>query len=287
MSTRIPALTAITACLLGAAVCANADSTLLFPYVNTYQRTYTFLSLYHNPYAGGGSGGGQVRLSGFLTRPGQYPGNCGEEDIGQMTITRPGTIVQWELTPHFNLPDDFGDHNREPQGWHRPPSGQQGYLIASYTGAGQLYGEATVIDTATGMTLSYSALHAPRANAGLGSFGGTRFVSSWLPRPVVGTTWYALPLNPAAGDINLTVVTDPANPGAYGRNGQYQAVPPQTVALRCAGVLGLEDLMPGHDFSAGGWFSLNTTGAAMIWKIQQSGELGIPAAAMNPIKIVR
>ncbi len=309
IKTTVTAIAA--ACALGAATPSHADSLLLFPYIDTTRSAYTFISIYHNPYNDDGS----VVDAAHFNKKIQIGATTnsvnldGEEYRGCITaryyyeLDAPGTLRQWEAAGRFNLPDDFGD--AAPRIHTSFPSGKQGYMIVRYVddsasavNSGRLYGEATVVDTAAGMIMSYTALDIPAAQPNdFSLFGGYEFATSWLPRPVAGTAWYVLPLGPLLDQLpglrpdavstRITVSTNPAGAGAFGRNGSYQYTGTNNLNIHCFGTFGIDDILPADTMWPGGWFTLDSTRAALIWKIQQSGELGLPTATMNPVAIIR
>ncbi len=298
---------------------AHADSTLLFPYVTTATSAYTFLTVFENPHTTDGTfDNSKKTLQMFASmKPLDRPNDelCAGGGYTYYEFGKPGTIKQWEMGGRFNLGADFGD---EPP--HIAPMSryydEHGYLMARYyssdnqhppaDSSAQLYGEAVIVDTATGLIFAYSALQVPSARQPIDftQFGGTEFASSWFLGAIAGTTWYVLPVgltdfsHPHATEIR--VVTNPQLPGAFTRNGEYFTGRLSTHKISCFGLFTLTDLLSPLsvigwsrprddliDLPMGGWFTLETSSPAMIWKTQQSGELGIPAATMNPVTIVR
>lgn len=322
---------------LGMAGVAQADNSLLFPYINTGATAFTFITVYQDPFAVA-SGTAPAPSSDFLTRLNLFYGykaigadpaaGCIHKDF-PVQVSQ-GAILQWEVAGKYNLPSDFGDvygaeFNDQSA---RVPAGQEGFLIIEYpslnttpgSGGGaiadqHLYGEAIVADTATGLAVAYTALNddtvlsTPGAVADFTTAGYHEHVTSWYPKSLVGTTWYVLPVSNrlamtpnGGGGIQVQVAprTYEANIGAYSRNERYFSGV-QAKNLTCFGTFGVNELFNDVDpFPMGGWMSVKTlqqsTGAvpvppetttaafyrnALVWKLQQSGELGAPVFMLN------
>ncbi len=301
------AIAAFVTTALSSATCAYADSTLLFPYITTSSSAYTFITLIHRRKPPSGQMWAERdNYHRFFRVHAQTRSLSAVDDCGSAVKPqsvhiddRPGTLMQWEVGNRFNLPADFGD--RVPAPDLRIPANHQGYLLVEYGGyyssggasptISRMYGEATIVDTATGMTLSYSALHAPKAGADFTYYGGKEYATSWFPQGVVGTSWYMLSVGKVTSDgytlrqhLSETYVTvNPSRNDVYGRNGQAFSFPVNSRTIRCFATLTMNDLVPDPFAAAGGWLTMTTTSPVIIGKIQQSGELGIPVATMHPL----
>jgi len=306
-------VSAVSLFLLATALPSSAGNLLLFPYINTTDNVYTFISLFHDPHDANGAEITPDRFNPSL-RIGATTNSVtvdGQEYQGCITmryyyqLNQPGTLRQWEAAGRFDLPNDFGD--APPAISASFPAGKEGYMIIESGDesatvladeSGQIYGEATIIDTAGGTVLSYAALRLsashPRDFAVL---GGREFASSWLPRAVAGTSWYVLPLGalieklpglrPDAAATRLGVATDPDSPGAYGRQGRYQTIGANTRNIHCFATVTLDDIAPVSALQMGGWFTLASSRPALIWKIEHSGEFGSPVTTMHALTRLR
>jgi len=309
MSFAVKTLAAASLTILAAGTfsAAHAENALLFPYVTTANGAYTFLSLYHDPYAGKATGDedhfNDEFTMGVFTQPVSATGGCSGKSA-TYEIPRPGTLMQWEAGGRFNLASDFGDNHNDISGL--IGANQHGYMTIQYSDlphggmlnppdAGKVFGDAIIIDTATGMIFSYSALTGDTAQSDFSEQAGTEFASSWFPQVIAGTSWYVLPVGPFAKNsslmstsaLDVSVNTNSrGKTGMYARNGLYYPVT-KKVNVQCPSVLSLSDLVPDAYATMGGWFTLKTTAPAMVWKIQQSGELGFPAASMSAATVVR
>jgi len=307
------------AAALSVTTLAQANNSLLFPFVTTAASAYTFVTVVENPFAENGlSPNPAERNIGYSVTYGIKPitalpsAQCSHRGFG--VTMRQGGLLQWEVGNRFNLPSDFGDlyHSDMGASQNRVPVNYQGFMVVEYdqpaSNASSLHGEAVIIDSATGMAVSYVATNEASAQADFSRRAGSEFLSSWFPRSLAGATWYVLPLGSrqamtptTGGGISSKVVvrTNLKNMGAYERNGSYfPGVKVQE--MNCFGVFSLDALL--HDeYEMGGWFSLKTlktyaadtstlTGdfqPAQVWKLQQSGELGMPVTTMHAVEALR
>ncbi len=307
------AITSVAGAVLGIAGAAQANNSLLFPFVTSANGTYTFVTVYENPFPAGGLSdtptGGNVgfRVSyGFKDADSSPTAACSYSNFD--IAMKQGGLLQWDAAGRLDLPSDFGDDYRgELMGL---PGNTEGFMIVEYndpaSAAGTLHGDAIVINTATGMILSYAATNSTGND--FSTDGSSEFTSSWLPRSVAGTTWYALPLGTRDAMVRsnsqgisgkIVARTNVQKMGAYERNGAYYTGVKEQ-PFTCFGVFGIDDLLQ-RGYDMGGWASFktlkrtaaNTSNAAadaqpaQIWKLVQSGEIGIPTAAMNPIEALR
>lgn len=328
---------------LGMAGVAQAETALLFPYVTTSASAFTFITLYQDPDRNQNAAvvvpGQEIQGSFPAGAPphaaythNMYYGykNAGDSAVDPckhldfpVQVTQ-GALLQFEVGNKYDLPSDFGEPsygNQLRAGNNRLPAGAEGFLIvedgnglANDVPDSRRHGEAIVIDTASGLALSYTAIPGGdhQANANFAPAGtATEYVTSWFPRSLVTTTWYAIPLgarmamtpnNPGGLLATVFPVTNPANAGAFGRQENYTSGS-RVNNMRCFGRFGLDDLLD-RPFAEGGWMSIaamsqpdatfpnppvyaaanagNTgTQEFALWKLQVSGELGIGVSTLN------
>jgi len=308
-------LTAGATAMLGLSTLAQGGSALLFPYITTADSAYTFITVFHNPYPAKGLAetpvDGKTAFSiGYVTK--SINRSLNDPCVGLIfnaDFGAAGGLLQWEIGNRFDLPADFGDRGALDYNVNDIAGNRHGYMVIRYDASQaseQLYGEGLVIDTANGTALSYAALHLPSAAGDFAGKSGAEFVTSWYPRSLAGTSWQILPVGTIDSMLQLnalttfvSVSTNAQQPGVFGRNGVYQPVESNRLAVpACAGIYGIDDLLPGQAASnMGGWFSLKTVTVdskgkdkaqpALIWKIQQSGELGLPVTTMHPVTIIQ
>lgn len=324
---------------LGMAGVAQAEVSLLFPFITTGASAYTFITLYQDPDRNFVAGNqhpvgvpphdayvhnlfyGYKGVNARATDP------CVHLDF-PVAVTE-AALLQFEVGGKFNLISDFGD----PAGYgstltlenNKVPANSQGFLIvehnapAGVTADSMRRGEAIVVDTASGLALSYTAI--PTAAGAItnpdfslvAGAGSSEFVTSWFPKPLITTTWYALPLGARSamtpnngGGLNASIspMTNIANVGAYARAENYTSGSRQN-NLRCFGSFALTDLLDAP-FTMGGWMSIAATaqGAGYgnapavaadaaglsgdlpiaLWKLQQSNELGSSVTVINAVQ---
>ncbi len=305
--------------LLGAAAPAQANNSLLFPFITTAPTAFSFVTVFDNPFPADGTlPKPDARNVGYRVSYGVKPLNALPGDScsyrGASVTMKQGGLLQWEVGGRFDLPADFGDlyvFNTNQSGG-RVPGSYQGFMIVEYEQPGStastLHGEAVIVDSATGLIMSYAATSETSLQADFSRRAGSEFVSSWFPRALGGATWYVLPLGtreamtPAQGggiSSKVLVRSNLRDMGAYERNGEYYpGVKVQNVT--CFGIFDIDALLH-YNYPKGGWFSLKTlktyaadtsvlTGdfqPSQVWKLMQSGELGIPVTAMHPVEAIR
>lgn len=312
-------LSSIAGAALTLAGAAQANNSLLFPFVTTSDSAYTFVSVFENPYPPDGlSSAVPDRNIAYRVSYGVKPVNAAPGDQcrhrGFDVTMKQGGILQWEVGRRFDLPGDFGDVyvSDMNQSGNRVPANYQGFMIVQYdhpvSTSATLHGEALIVDTAVGLIMTYPATNQASLPTDFSRNAGSEFVTSWMPRVLAGTTWYVLPLGaPEAmtpsngGGLSSKVVvrTNVRDMGAYERNGTYYpGVKVQT--LTCFGIFDVDALLH-YDYPMGGWLTLKTlkTHAAdtsmltgdfqpsQVWKLLQSGELGLPVASMSAIEAIR
>jgi len=318
---------------LGMAGVAQADNHLLFPYVTTGATSFTFVTMFQDPdnnLLGNGLTGFPVGVPphdaisynmyyGYkgLTSAATDPCNHRDFSIG---ITQ-GALLQFEVGNQFDLPFDFGDPAGYGENLRKAanvlPMNNHGFLIVETTDPTaaaaspvRTHGEAVVVDTASGLALSYTAVPTADGATVPSNYGAavptTEYVTSWMPQSLINTSWYVLPTDVRnlmtpnmAGGLRAMVyaVTNPNNPGAFARAEDY-ASGVQQVNLRCFATVGLDQLFEAGKFGMGGWASVaaatqNDQWSSLpvyadvnvaasqsgnrsfaLWKLQASGELG-------------
>ena len=262
---------------LGFAGMAQANNSLLFPYITTSATAYTFVSLFNDPdplnAGSGGAGFGHDAVGyhfyyGYKAVGAAATAACTHRDF-PVDVTE-GALLQFEVGYKLDLPTEFGD----PVSYgatlrlenNRLPANSEGFLIVTVpapVAAEVARGEAAVIDTATGLALTYTANSVPNVIGDFSGTGNVEHVTSWYPRNVVTTSWYALPVGTLAqmtpnsgGGIFGRILpnTDADNQGAYGRAENYTSgsVPNN---LRCFGTFTVDNLLTAP-FNQGGWMSI-------------------------------
>lgn len=320
---------------LGFAGMAQAEVSLLFPYITTGATAYTFISIYHDPDRNALAGNqhpvgapphGAINhhlYYGFKAVGAAATSACTHRDF-PVAVTR-GALLQFEVGGKLNLVTEFGD----PAGYgtqlalanNQIPAGSEGFLIVeNATGVVDVVddtrrGEAAVIDTATGLATAYLAIQTAQTNVNDAALAAavptTEYVTSWYPRNVVTTTWYALPtglrtvMTPNGGGgirASINPVTNRDNLGAYARAENYTSGSLQN-NLRCFGTFNVDNLL-GAPFNTGGWMSIaaTTQDAAYalpqffaadaagnhgnqpfaLWKIQNTSAVGSNLTLISP-----
>lgn len=310
------ALLSATGTMLTVAGGAQAANTLLFPFVTGASSTLTFVSVYDNPYSASGMAEAPIGNIGYrvsyayksVGATPQYKCEYREFDV----TSKQGGLLQWEVAGRFDLPSDFGDDYTGDinSTANRLPNETQGFMIVEYTtpgaSASTLHGDAIVIDTASGMVMSYAATSSTGTNFATGA--GSESTSSWLPRSLSGTTWYVLPLgtrnemvraNSMGISGKVVARTNVQQMGAYERNGQYYAGVKEQ-PFTCFGIFGIDDLLQ-NNHSAGGWLTMKTltpsasnnstasgdAQAAQVWRMVESQAIGVPITTMSPAETLR
>lgn len=304
---------------------AAAPNSLLFPYITTGSTAFTFVTVVHDPdrnFAGGNThpvgapphGVAAHHLYyGFKAIGAASTASCTHRDF-PVDVTQ-GALLQFEVGGKLNLVTEFGD----PAGYgttlalanNQIPAESEGFLIIENTVTpavlvdAQRRGWAAVIDTATGLNTAYAATSVvtavdPNFAAAITT---TEHITSWYPRDIVTSSWYALPvgtrtaMTPNGGGgirASLHPVTNVSNLGAYSRAENYTSGSLQN-NLRCFGTFNVDNLL-GAPFNTGGWMSvaaiaqnatytnafvpaainagLSGNQAHALWQIQQTNALG-------------
>ena len=176
-----------------------------------------------------------------------------------------------------------------------------------------MYGEARIINTATGLAAGYSTddLHTvangnPNFNDVAGPDGGPlnrNKVISWFQEPTVSATFYVLPLGTERamafdGNVSATYQVEGAYNiapsgvlGHYNNNEQFQSSTARA-PVTCLGLISRADLLGplNASFSAnGGWGNFVNTDVAqnsLVYKYESTSALGGAASFINraPVK---
>ncbi len=270
---------------------AHALRDLLFPYITTETGKFTFITILNDGSATGFNTNFHftygmkpapvVAKAGCQHFDGDVPTTLGDMMIFEVNgkVTEPGTaLFEGGSTP----PVTSG-----PLAY--PIAGQQGFLIVNQVvGADAfLHGWASVVDSATGLTWTYSTSGLTRGNATTASasadFSPIDGVSdmkftSWYPQTIVPTSWVAVPLgtrdamSPAGGggirrglvasvDHTITGVATGGTAGAFNLDEQFFSGG-KNIPIRCFGTFTRADLLqPAVDTSTagGGWIPIVPT----------------------------
>ena len=289
---------------------------LLFPYVKSDPNAYTFITILNPGYTATSSNanGGYHFSWGMKAVAAPNYESAGVNDACEHTDgrarTTPADVMQFEMSKRLDLPTLFGDTTSVPY-YYDGTRGTHGFLIvntnhdgmnglttAAYTGS-RIYGEAVVIDVATGMRVSYTTnnlntdnavdpdftinnvgisggpITAPTENTDAsGALNGVN-VLSWMQTPTVATSWYVAPLGlrsemTPSGNGGLIAVYRALNTtytdfGAYDNNEQFHSGAHNTI-VRCVGVISRESMLNSNALSRtvnGGWTKMSTSNAAI------------------------
>jgi hypothetical protein len=298
----------VGAVLAAGSFAANAGtpgtSNLLFPYVTTATGSYTFISIVaqngtavptpvHFTYAMKATSAANSATCTHLN--------------GDATMTA-NDLMQFEIQNKVNMATTFGDTTSVPKYFPNTAAAanQHGILIVNNNAGGaygsgatyvdaNLYGEARIISTATGLAAGYSSddLHTTAAAnpnfalaAGPDGAVSTKVIS-WFPDPTVSSSWFVVPLADEVsmafnGNVAATYqVRDntAAFGGHYNNNEGFQSST-ATASVTCLGTFDRASLLGplNAPWSAnGGWGNfVGTVGAAnsLIYKMESTSALG-------------
>lgn len=279
-------------------------SNLLFPYVTTATGSYTFISIVAQ---NGTAVATPVHFTyAMKATSAANSASCTHLD-GDATMTA-NDLMQFEIQNKVDMKTAFGDTTSTAKYFPNTAAAanQQGMLIVNNNAAGaygsgatyvdaNLYGEARIISTSTGLAAGYSTddLHTtaaanPNFAAAAGPDGGVSTkVISWFPDPAVSTSWFVLPLDTETnmafnGNVAATYqVRDNTQVfgGHYNNNEGFQSST-ATAAVVCMGTFDRATLLGALNapWSAnGGWGNfVGTVGAAnsLIYKMEGTTALG-------------
>ena len=309
-----------------AAVAGTPGTTnLLFPYVTTQTGAFTFISIAQQ---GGTSATTAQPLHFTYTTKAISAANtslCDHLD-GDAASTA-NDLMQFEISNRINVPAAFGDTTSVPKYFPgtAAAANRHGFLSvnndaagaygsgAAYAGA-NLYGEARIINTATGLAAGYSTddLHTTSsgANPDFGALGGpdggaanSTKVISWFQEPTVSATFYILPLDTEQnmafqGNVTANYQVEGVNAGVlghYNNNEQFQSSTARA-PVTCLGLVSRSDLLGplNAPFSDnGGWGNFvnqvptgGTARNSLVYKYETTGALGGSVSFINraPVK---
>jgi len=207
----------VGAVLAAASMVASAGTpgttNLLFPYITTKASAYSFLSIVNQQ----GVGVARPIHFTYAVKSISAANSATCTHINGDAFATPNDLMQFEVSKKFDLPTLTGDVTSLPKYF---PSGavganQHGFLIANndvlasygetplggYAGA-TLHGEAHIVDTDSGLYLSYASDDLHTAGAAFPDFGSTAGPDggnhiknlSWFADSIATTQFYLLPL---------------------------------------------------------------------------------------------
>lgn len=292
-----------------------ATDNLLFPYISTKASAQTFLSIVARdallPPVGTAA---PVHIT-YVTRP-IAGGTCSHYD-GDMAMTSNDQMT-FEVSGRTDVNAATGDTTSTPVQLPAIATDRIGFAIVNNNAAGAygtgaayaslpLYGEARVVDTATGLYLGYSSsdLHTLAAGnpdfavaTGQGpdaSVAPALYVNklvNWFSTGAVDTTWFVLPLNTEAlmafaAPPAQTITYQVQNAAAGGVGGHYNnnevfRSSTATYTATCIGSVTraalLDPIVATHSVNGGWGTFVRTAGAtnALVYKneVLQPGILG-------------
>lgn len=290
---------------IGASAGTTGTTNLLFPYITTATGSFTFISIVNQKGVAAVTPLHFTYATKAITAAASSA--CTHLD-GDATSTS-NDLMQFEVQNKVNVPSIFGDTTSVPKYFPNTvaAAGQHGMLIVNNAAAGAygsgatynaaiLYGEARIINTASGLAAGYSTedLHtATAADPNFGAAGApdgglSAKVISWFPDPTVATSWYAVPLGLESamgfnGGVRATYQVQDASAtqaaggfgGHYNNNEGFQSST-ATADVRCVGTFDRATLLGALNspWSAnGGWGNFSSIANASTT---------FPAAAFTP-----
>jgi len=283
----LPAMSIALAVGLAVPQQAHALRDILFPYVTTEAGKFTFISILNDASVPGPEAAG-LHFS-YAMKPAPVVAKAGCQHFDSDVNTTLADMMIFEVNRKVIDPSGTtalfeggtaGSVTSGPLAY--PIAGHVGFLSVRQPEANDayLFGWATVVDSANGLTWTYSSdfLTSGGALSGPTDYslldGSNRKFLSWYPQAIVPTSWYVLPLSTEAamipgggGGIRRGLVTNvdhafagaPAGtPGATDLDEQFFSGG-KNVAIRCLGFMNRADLLfAASDFSTagGGWASI-------------------------------
>lgn len=267
---------------------ASADA-LLFPYFKSGGGAYTFVSLQS-------TWGGTVTTVynyDLLSTPAT---ECIHEDhSGSMTAF---DLAQFEVTKQVDLKTLFGDTSTT-QNLHLLVPNTQGFFIVDNPAAaeGDFYGQAAIVDSASGIVTAYKALNNPvstvRGTWSDPTVSKTSFIMSNYPDPTVSTSWFVLVtgtgMDALAGWLGQVSLTN-GFALVYNRDELWvSGDKPKTIT--CFGMITRPDIMQAgqvtNSNNGGLWWELTTPVAggatgALMYKFESTTALGGTKTVISP-----
>jgi len=291
---------------IGASAGTTGTTNLLFPYITTATGSYTFISIVNQK---GAAVPATALHFTYATKAISAAVNAACTHLDGDAFTTPNDLMQFEVQNKVNVPASFGDATSVPKYFPNTAvaANQHGMLIVNNDPAGVygsggvytnaiLYGEARIINTATGLAAGYSSDDLHTTGAAVPNFaavGGpdgalSAKVISWFPDPTVATSWYAVPLGTETamgfnGGVRATYQVQDASAtqvvggfgGHYNNNEGFQSST-ATADVRCVGTFDRATLLGALNspWSAnGGWGNFSSIANASAT---------FPAAALTP-----
>ncbi len=310
---------------IGASAGTAGTTNLLFPYITTATGAYTFISIVNQK----GTAATVPLHFTYATKATTAANSAACSHLDGDASSTGNDLMQFEISKRVDVPGSFGDTTSTPKYFPNTAAGanQHGILVVNNaagsnygSGAtyvdGVLYGEARIINTATGLAAGYSTddLHTtastnPDFAVAAGPDGGTTLhakVLSWFPDPTVTTTWYAVPTGTetamafAGGvtanyQVQSSTATQAANgiAGHYNNNEVFQSSVGSS-SVKCVGTFTRASLL--GDLNApwsanGGWANLQTvdtagvvaSSASLVYKLETTTAVGGTTSFINRV----
>lgn len=280
---------------------AHALRDLLFPYITTETGKFTFITILND---GSTPGPGNLHFT-YGMKPAPVVAKAGCQHFDGDAPSTLGDMMIFEVNGKVSEPGGalFEGGSTAPVTSGPliyPLSGQQGFLIVNQPAGNDafLFGWASVVDSASGLTWTYSTSGLTRgssltagASADFSPIDGSeRKFTSWYPQTIVPTSWVVVPLgtrdamSPVAGggirrgiissvDHTIAGVATSGTAGAFDLDEQFISGG-RNVPIRCFGNMSRADLLqPATDAATagGGWLSTVSTSLTLA-----------PADAVDP-----
>ena len=301
----------VGAVLAAASMVASAGTpgttNLLFPYITTKASAYSFLSIVNQ--LGNPAVGRPIHFT-YAVKSIAAANSATCTHINGDAFATPNDLMQFEVSKKYDLPALTGDVTSVPKYFPSGPVGanQHGFLIANnsvlasygetplggYAGA-ILHGEAHIVDTDSGLYLSYASEDLHTADAALPDFnttagpdGGLHIKNlSWYADSIATTQFYILPLRDEGvmgygGNATANYVAVGQGPlfffGHYNNNEGFQSST-TTIPVTCFGFATRSQMLGtlNAPWSANGgwanWFNLLGNGA-LVYKQETTSALG-------------
>lgn len=303
-----------------------ATDNLLFPFITTKASAQTFLSIVARDTTGAVAVGTSIPVHiTYTTRP-TASGTCSHYD-GDMTMTSNDQMT-FEVSNRTDVNALTSDTTSTPVQLPANATDRLGFAIVNNDGAGAygtgaayanypLYGEARIIDTATGLYLGYSTNDLHTLSAAVPDFvvatgegpdanttGPALYVNkllSWFSTSAVDTTWYVLPLGTetAMAFTNTTTITyqvqnSNSSAGGHYNNNEVFRSSTATFTAPCLGTVSratlLDPIVATHSVNGGWGTFVRTAGAtnALVYsnEVLQPGVFGGAGQFVNRVPVL-
>lgn len=266
---------------------AHALRDLLFPYITTETGKFTFITILNDGSTPGPVAAGLHFTYGMKPVPVVAKAGCQHFDSDVNTTL--GDMMIFEVNAKVTEPGGalFEGGSTPPvtsSPLTYPIAGQQGFLIVNQPVGNDafLFGWASVVDSASGLTWTYSTSGLTKGDSGTASAsadfspidGSDLKFTSWYPQTIVPTNWLVVPLgtrdamSPVAGggirrgitatvDHTIAGVATSGTAGAFDLDEQFISGG-RNVPIRCFGYMSRADILqPATDAAtaAGGWLA--------------------------------